>query len=558
MQNATSYDELLDRATQAVLDQAPQDLPPDELISATKRTMEQAQQFSSVTVTPVGQRKTGRWSIAALVVAASLLAIIVPSFFTSGNLLAQALEKARQQLWVHAITTTHSGNQVIESETWFSPAQRIAAIRHPQLTEFRDMASGVASKYDSKTNRIVKTRVDTSSQEMPSAGSFIAALMNESTAVTMFPSYKVSKPSTTKTVVDGHDVVEHSFRLQHVTMPNVSRRVVVRLDAESGLMSSWEETFSDGSRSLTKFEYPSSGPVDIHAMDIPRDAEVVDRIASSDITKIADNLRTGRTSFDDYDMIFVEYVEGQDFSPTQSHGLNVRRVRRHGNQYRVDGLLRAEPGIASPAAGTDMQKWWIEHRDDFYSVPMLICNGKTYTTYSMVDGRLPKDEAPKLEVEMQMANPVSGVPTDPTAVWSHLMPEYHSRPHLWTEFATNRFIFDAVPNDGPAGSVRVIVRRNDDLAGVQPTTYWCDPEHDFCVVKTIQPVISRESGKPELAYIDTEEFSEYAQSPGGHWYPQKTRRSVSANKSVQIRQYYLDFEVKFADDLFQPLNLSQQ
>ena len=558
MQNANNYDELLDRATQAVLDQAPQDLPPDELISATKRTMEQAQQLGSVTMAPVSRRKAGRWSIVALVVAASLLAIIAPSFFTSGNLLAQALEKARQQLWVHAITTTHSGNQVIESETWFSPAHRIAAIRHPKLTEFRDMASGVASKYDSKSNRIYKTQVDIASQEMPAGGSFIDALMNESTAATMFPSYKVSKPSTTETVVDGHDVVEHSFRLQHVTMPNVSRRVVVRLDAVSGLMSSWEETFSDGSRSLTKFDYPSSGPVDIHAMDIPRDAEVVDRIASSDIAKIADKLRTGRTSFDDYDMIFVEHVEGQDFSPTQSHGLNVRRVRRHGNQYRVDGLLRAKPEIASPAAGTDMKKWWIEHRDDFYSVPMLICNGKTYTIYSMVDGRLPKDQIPNMEVEVRLTNPVSGVPTDPTAVWSELMPEFHSRPHLWTELATNRFMFEAIPDDGPRGSVRVIVRGDGDLPGVRPTTYWCNPEHEFCVVQAIQPVISKERGKPELAYLDTEEFSEYAQSPGGHWYPQKTRRTVSTDKTAQIRQYYIDFEVEFADDLFQPLNLSQQ
>ena len=194
----------------------------------------------------------------------------------------------------------------------------------------------------------------------------------------------------------------------------------------------------------------------------------------------------------------------------------------------------------------------------FHSVPMLICNGKTYTTYSMVDGRLPKDEMPNLEVEMRTTNPVSGVSTDPTVVWSHLMPEFHSRPHLWTELAINRFIFDAVPEDGPAGSVRVIVRRDDDLAGVRPTTYWCDPKHDYCVVKAIQPVISKESGKPELAYLDTEEFTEYAQSPGGHWYPKKTSRSVSTNKTVQIRQYYMDFEVKFADDLFQPLNLGQQ
>ena len=41
MQNANNYDELLERATQAVLDQAPQDLPPTEMISATKAMAEQ-------------------------------------------------------------------------------------------------------------------------------------------------------------------------------------------------------------------------------------------------------------------------------------------------------------------------------------------------------------------------------------------------------------------------------------------------------------------------------------------------------------------------------------
>lgn len=55
MQNANNYDELLDRATQAVLDRAPRDLPPNELILATKTMVEQAQQVSHVAVAPARQ-----------------------------------------------------------------------------------------------------------------------------------------------------------------------------------------------------------------------------------------------------------------------------------------------------------------------------------------------------------------------------------------------------------------------------------------------------------------------------------------------------------------------
>lgn len=95
MQNVNNYDELLDRASQAVLDDAPGDFPPNELVLATKTLMEQSQQVDNFTVAPERQRKVGRWSMAALAVAASLLAIVVP-FFSSSNAFAQVVDNIRR------------------------------------------------------------------------------------------------------------------------------------------------------------------------------------------------------------------------------------------------------------------------------------------------------------------------------------------------------------------------------------------------------------------------------------------------------------------------------
>ena len=95
MQNVNNYDELLDRASQAVLDDAPGDFPPNELVLATKTLMEQSQQVDNFTVAPERQRKVGRWSMAALAVAASLLAIVVP-FFSSSNAFAQVVNNIRK------------------------------------------------------------------------------------------------------------------------------------------------------------------------------------------------------------------------------------------------------------------------------------------------------------------------------------------------------------------------------------------------------------------------------------------------------------------------------
>jgi hypothetical protein len=114
------------------------------------------------------------------------------------------------------------------------------------------------------------------------------------------------------------------------------------------------------------------------------------------------------------------------------------------------------------------------------------------------------------------------------------------------------FSFDPVPDDGPEGSVRVVINREEDEVAPERARYWCDPEHGFCVAKSVEPVIRKDRAKREIAYINTERFEDFAQSPRGHWYPRRSRRTTTQSEIVQIREYYLDFDVSLDDSLFTP------
>ena len=103
------------------------------------------------------------------------------------------------------------------------------------------------------------------------------------------------------------------------------------------------------------------------------------------------------------------------------------------------------------------------------------------------------------------------------------MPEFSSPPHLWTTREERSFSFNPVPDDCPEGSVRVVINREQDQVTPERARYWCDPRHGFCIVKTTEPVIRKDRGKQELAYIDTKQFEDFSQTPKGHWYPRRCR-----------------------------------
>ena len=504
-------------------------------------------------ISEVGRRSTSKsWlSVAAsLTVAASLLLVASAFWFASsgGNAFAQALAVAHDQSWVHVTSLISKNGQSATQECWFSSKDRIAAMKSPMMSHFVDFESGIAMQYKSDANRIYKTRADVS-RESTILGNIVDALLKSDGKEEMFPGHKVSDPILREFVKDGRRLRDCRFEVEHRTREDDRRSIQILIDHETELPLTWTEKHSNGRTIESTFEYPETGPSDLFALGVPKSTEVVDRVASSDVTKIAQALRTGRIQFDDYDAIYVQFTEGREFSPLH-HGAIIRRIRRKGLAYRVDYLLSPMPELSEPPADEDLNSWWIENREKFWSVPMLVCDGKSYTTYRMINGRLPREGKPDLRVKAHMSNPVSGRPNDPTVVWEDLMTEYSSRPHLWTSVTRRSFEFEPVPDDGPENSVRVLIRQDDHPVTNERAKFFFSPEHGFCLTKSIQPVIRKDQGDPKLAYVNTEEYSNFAKSPKGHWYPQRCRRTTTSSKVAQIREFFLDFDVDLSDDLF--------
>jgi hypothetical protein len=504
------------------------------------------------------RKVTRRLLLIGLPIAATILIaiVLIPAGSNTSKALADILQKTRAQKWIHGTTTWTGGEKAVESESWISPTLRIAAVRHPAMVVFVDYKQQISTRFKPGSDSVYLVRptpLDYRQQQQNSSA--LEELLTNPKAKQPFSGFEVSALTKKDTKVDGKPAREYSFRLEQPGNPNNSRSVKVLVDVGTGLIATSEEQYGNGLRLATKFDYPDDGPRDVYALGIPKTVKVVDRLAATDVTNIASRLKEGRTSFDDYDAVYVQHVEGMRFSLTGSNRPTIRRVRRSGNKHRVDYLLQAKPGVEEPAADADLAAWWRKNRNNYWSVPMLICDGRTITTYSMVAKSLLREGKPNLDVELRSENSVQGFRDDPTVSWPHLMPEYNVRPHLWTTIEKRTFELEPMPDDGPDGTVRLIVNYPGNELMPERARYWLDPDRDFCLRTVVAPVVARD--KKSIAYINTEVFEEFQQSPKGHWYATRSRRMTSNGDVVQVRDYYVDFESELRKSLFEAIELGE-
>lgn len=478
------------------------------------------------------------------VAAAILIAVVLSPFGSNGSqALADVLQKTIGQAWIHGRTTWTRGEETVESESWISPALKVAAFRHPAMVVHIDHRRDVSAEFLPGEDAVYLVRPrPLNYQHQEQRGSALEAMLSKPEDRNLFTEFDVSEMQKAETTVDGKPAWEYTFRLERSGPSRNNRRVRAVVDGGTGLLTRWVEEYDGGLRVATKLDYPDDGPRDIYALGVPETVNVVDRLAATDVTKIASQLKEGRTRFDDYDAIIVEHVEGRRVSLTSRAFPQIRRVRRAGDAYRVDQLLRARPDVQEPAAGTDLTEWWRENRENYWSAPMLICDGRTVATYSLVEDTQPLEGEPNLAVELRMENPVSGLDDDPTVYSPHLMPEFNVRPHLWTTDKRRTFDVVPTPGDGPEGTVQLVVNYPGNELMPERARYWLDPDHEFCLRKSVEPVFDPE--KQSIAYVNTEVNQDFRQSPQGHWYATRTRRTTTAMDVVRVRDYYVDFDVE--------------
>ena len=435
--------------------------------------------------------------------------------------------------------------------------EKTDAYRADQRFDFDDFLTNVRKTYDAQEGTLYCVPLPQISQGDSSAvapASWEQLLINPRTADKLFHHSTVTKLKRTDVTEGEKRWIDYDLVVRRTDRGDAVRTIHIRLDAQTRLPAQWDEESQDGTRATTQFDYPSKGPRTIYELGVPIAARVVDRMPSGDLARITLALKADRVRFDDYDAIVETRSNNPRIKFSYVSGLNmdVKRVRRRGTRYRVDALITAKPGLHDPKANEDLSKWWHDNRENFWSVPQLICDGHDHYFYRMVRERLGRGQEPDTDVVLLHKLPVESPADDPPATWPNLMSEFFCRPYL-VATQTRDLQLDMKPKDGPEGTWPVIDTSTGADRRGEICRYWFSPKFDFAARTAVIHVFERNTNK--LAFIDTEEFDDFAPSPGGIWYPRTVRRTTTADgKFPQVTKYYLDFDVKLTDDLFQPVH----
>lgn len=369
----------------------------------------------------------------------------------------------------------------------------------------------------------------------------LALLSNDNLQATL-PLHDVSEVEKKEIGLSGKAQIQYAFRLKLKSNPAVNWATFVTVNRNDGQITSWEEQHAGGMRVRTEFDYPLSGPRDIYELGAGQSAEVIDRIASSDVVKLAEQFKEDVVNFGDYEALLIDrYVTAEG---NQSGPPLFRRLRRDGQQFAVDLLtplfddldLQADADLAS----------WKAHALQFESTPLAHCDGETCIIYASESSPLgiADEMIPLLDkrttVPVSIMTSKKGSRTIP--IWASIWPEYACRPLLMTSDPAVRFDVDPAGHDGPANSLRIRVLTPDSPFSKERASYWLSPENSFSVIKSSvqKPVFDLRSGMPLDRQIEFE-FSNFERSTTGIVYAGTRVQSESGDARRRLTTYILNF-----------------
>ena len=206
------------------------------------------------------------------------------------------------------------------------------------------------------------------------------------------------------------------------------------------------------------------------------------------------------------------------------------------------------PSLAvEPADDVDRARWLKKRVAECRFYPTRICIDGTdhYFKHRRVKAQ---DDTPHMEVASVESHESNLMPGQWLPAFWSLTPDFAARPPLGVPNQHMEAVADMDPADGPAGTVLLRVRRSGRVDSApnadkrpQPDEFrfWIDPAREHLVMR--YDMVGHSS------YI----VESVAQSPTGHWYPTRVRRSSAGkDRKDQIVEFYMDFEVNLPDSLF--------
>lgn len=498
-----------------------------------------------VVVSPRRSITRYRW----LAAAAALAFVFLSVFFFSDNrqeAWAQVASALRQVNWIHILAVSEA-EKAENVELWMSFPQDVSARTDPSMARFDDYRNGVRLEYDRQKDLLFRTPINEDQERyFRSIRTVMTAMMEQSDQLCEeFAEDRIVGRSQREVKIDGKDWLELELKLEQST---ANSTVAILIDPESHLpdLMTWR---SGNKQMKLKLEYPATGPADIYALDVPKDAKIEDRMPSADLQKIAEAQNRNRMLLENY----VAFLgEDPDF-PT-------RIIYRGTDQWKVSLCMTTQPWLnKQPTGEPEKVLTWQEREQQFQLWPIVMCDGKRVWKADRNKEPLAWNQVETVRVGESLESTRRHGDACFMLEWS-VYPDLNSYPQLTLTLKEN-------PTEGPAGCV-LVVRSfpSSDPGTFQTQKYWLDPQYGYAVVKYEYSDCQELEDDPSLApgiRRPTFEFAGFERSPHGVWYPTKSiAKGVNVNpdakdddpsKYSDITTYYrFHFDQELPGTMFVP------
>ena len=530
----------------ACLDRVMSSLPSD--VQSNDR-----QAVSSKPTALVSRARNWRRWIFGIVTVAALTLMLLFHFGSTSVSLADVAQAVSRKTWIHVNLRASAGEtDSLEEEAWHSPIHDVSATRRKEWIRFEDHRLKVDYSYDA-TERVLYRVPELESRRQSQLLEVTEALPRLLASGTA-PEDPLSKleflgsrredltvvnQKTQKVMDGGHEWLDYTVMLK-IRGQEQPIKILFRVDPISKLPHLVRVTGHHNGQTLSveaAFDYPETGPDDIYALGVPRDAKLVDRVPTDDVARLIAGVAAGWVRFDDFRAVVVH----THWAPEVMY--------RKGNCSRRD-MGFTLPSTSKPPDDVDVRAWWIERAEECrYSPNSIVVSG---TEYWFKHKRITEPDGSQRE-EIVSVRPIKsgqeGIPLIPS--FYSLTPDYAGRPPMGIPSQDKEVIVETDPGDGPEGTVLLRVRRSGRLDAApipddvpEEWRFWIDPAREYLVMRW-----DMQGGNDD--HTSSSIVESVAQSPKGHWYPTRVRRTFPGSDSKDdFTDFYVEFDVEIPDALF--------
>jgi hypothetical protein len=471
-------------------------------------------------------------------------------FSRPSDLWADVVKAVQAKPWIHG--TRQGANPGQSSEFWISASRGSASSRSQEQISFVDDRLQIIYRYEPQKRILYRLPVSTEdlTEGQQILEIFQGLFRGDAELKAGLPGMILKDQKRRQREKDERKWDEYELHFLIPTRPDVDVRMTFVVDAQTHLPHSMTMKSIGGESIECTFDYPENGPADVYALGVPKDARLVDRVPTGDMSRILAGIQAGRDRFDDFHAIVI-----RDDSPDSSRGPGkpfpmAFLVWKKGKRWRVEAGMPPAAFVRDGFPPNKDKKEWLREA----------CKKASFTTTNVCDGKLvyggdipgAGGQRDNFKLLGMADSWFSEATTVMPGTWCY--PPTFNAPNDRTEEIVN-----AKPSEGPPNTILVTsrlldLRSHDPAITCQFQRFWLDPMRGYAVVRhdtlLVDPAVKPPTDQDGQVLMD-----QWEQTPNGVWYATRVGRGSLLNglkTGATWYHFFLYFQSDMPDDLFKP------